>query len=186
MSHTLTLTTDRIELIAADVAILRADATNRPRLSALLDAAVPPDWPPELFDNHQELFAQKMESGEWPMGFAPWYWIHREPGSPRTLFGSGGFYRMPAGDGDIMCGYSIVPTFQGRGLATEAMRALFAWLFDQPGVRRIIGDTFPHLNQSIRVMTKLGMTPTDPGEEAGTIRFALRKQDFVRSAPHTR
>lgn len=186
MSITLRLATPRIDVVAADAEILRADAADRVRLATLLDCVVPPDWPPELFDHHQEMFAQKMESGEWPMGFGPWYWVRNEAGVPRTLFGSGGFYRIPESPGDLMCGYSIVPTSEGRGFATEAMLALFTWAFGQPNTQRIIGDTFPHLVKSIRVMEKLGMTPADPGEEAGTIRFAVTQADFVRLASRAR
>lgn len=167
-------------MIASDVEVLRADAKDRARLAVLLDAVVPAGWPPELFDGHQDLFIQKMESGEWPMGFAPWYWVFDEGGA-RVLCGGGGFYRLPnQAEAALMCGYSMVSAYQGRGLATEAMRALFEWAFALGSVDRIIGDTFPHLGQSIRVMTKLGMKPTDPGEEEGTIRFAVTREEFAR------
>lgn len=173
------LRTLRMELIRTDSAMLRADARDRPALSRLLDAAIPAEWPPELFAGHQEFCADKLDSGEWSAMAAPWYWVNDEVGSHRTLIGSGGVGPMSE-ESDLMCGYSIIPSFHGRGLATEAMRSLLMWAFAQPGVERVIADTFPHLKPSIRVMEKLGMTPIGMGDEPGAERRAVTRGEFER------
>ena len=173
------LRTPRLDLILADAAMLRADASDRGLLSRLLNAVIPAEWPPELFRDHQAVFADRLDSGEWGAEMAPWYWVLDERRSPRTLIGSGGLMPVSGAAGDVLCGYAIIPSFHGRGLATEAMRSLVALGFTRPGVRRAIADTYPHLGPSIRVMEKLGMTPTDAGPEPGTIRHAVTKEAFA-------
>jgi RimJ/RimL family protein N-acetyltransferase len=172
------LRTARLDLVRADAAMLRDDARNRDDLARRLNAMIPSDWPPELFSNHQEMFADKLDSGVWTAFMAPWYWI-LDDGATRTLIGSGGVFPSTA-PGDVLCGYAIVPSFHGRGFATEAMRALLAWAFEQPGVERIVADTFPHLRPSIRVMEKLGMTPMGPGDDPGAERRGVTRADFAR------
>jgi RimJ/RimL family protein N-acetyltransferase len=54
-------------------------------------------------------------------------------------------------------GWLIAPEHQGRGLATEAARALVALCFGPLGVRRVVASTFEANRPSWRVMEKVGM-----------------------------
>jgi RimJ/RimL family protein N-acetyltransferase len=54
-------------------------------------------------------------------------------------------------------GWLIAPEHQGRGLATEAARALVALCFVPLGVRRVVASTFEANRPSWRVMEKVGM-----------------------------
>ncbi|CUR59091.1 GCN5-related N-acetyltransferase [metagenome] len=54
-------------------------------------------------------------------------------------------------------GYTLAPTHGGRGLATEAVRALLEVAFDQVGVRRVIALCFADNEPSWRLMERLGM-----------------------------
>ncbi|MEW6250372.1 MAG: GNAT family N-acetyltransferase [Planctomycetota bacterium] len=93
----------------------------------------------------------------------------------RVLIGGGGFKGPPGPDGEVEIGYSILPAFQRRGYATEAMRGLMAWGFADPRVTAVAAETFPELEPSLRVIAKLGLTHVGPGLEAGTDRFAMTR-----------
>ena len=54
-------------------------------------------------------------------------------------------------------GWLIAPEHQGRGLATEAARALVELCFSALGVRRVVASTFEANRASWRVMEKAGM-----------------------------
>ncbi len=57
-------------------------------------------------------------------------------------------------------GYSILPEFCGRGIATEAVRALVAEAFERIKLQRITAYCVPENAASVRVLHKLGFTPT--------------------------
>jgi len=77
----------------------------------------------------------------------------------------------------VEIGYSIVEAFQGKGLGTEAVRALVDHAFRNPAVTRVIAETFPDLTPSIRVLEKNGFVRIEEGgSEPGVIRFELRRE----------
>lgn len=66
-------------------------------------------------------------------------------------------------------GYSLYPAFHGRGIASEAARALVAWALGQPGVRRARATIRPGHVASERVAAAAGLHRTgcienDPDE----------------------
>lgn len=54
-------------------------------------------------------------------------------------------------------GYTFAPKFQGQGLATEAVTALFSHAFTVIGLHRIWGVTDPRNLPSLKLMERLGM-----------------------------
>ncbi len=60
-------------------------------------------------------------------------------------------------DKSIELGYVITPVHQSKGYATEAFRAVIAYLFEK-GYDEIIAGAFSSNAASIRVMEKCGMT----------------------------
>ena len=54
-------------------------------------------------------------------------------------------------------GYTFAPTFQGQGLATEAVEGLLEYAFTERGLHRIYGVTDPRNTPSIRLMKRVGM-----------------------------
>jgi RimJ/RimL family protein N-acetyltransferase len=74
----------------------------------------------------------------------------------------------------VEIGYSVVPAWQRRDLATEASAALVkaAW---QRGAEVVLAHTLPHLGASIAVLRKLGFAPSEPSEP-GVLAFALRPE----------
>jgi [ribosomal protein S5]-alanine N-acetyltransferase len=73
----------------------------------------------------------------------------------------------------VEIGYSVVPSCQRRGLATEPSRALIesSW---KRGAEVIVAHTLRHLEPSIGVLRKLGFTPSAP-PEPGVLAFMLRR-----------
>ena len=76
-------------------------------------------------------------------------------GDPPELVGWGGFKGPPAG-GVVELGYEIAAGRQGRGLATEATRAMLAEAFADDRVTKVIAHTLPERNASTRVLEKAG------------------------------
>lgn len=54
-------------------------------------------------------------------------------------------------------GWTFDPAHQGRGLATEAIRALVGICFDDLGLRRVVASCFAANDPSWRLMERLGM-----------------------------
>ena len=112
-----------------------------------------------------------IEHPEWS-GWLTWYAVERTVAG-RVLVGGGGFKGAPTDDGDVELGYSLLPQFYRRGLASELATALVGWAAAQPGVRRILAQTSAENLGSQGVLRKLGFAPLGPGEEPGYTMYAL-------------
>jgi ribosomal-protein-alanine N-acetyltransferase len=92
----------------------------------------------------------------------------------RLVFGSIGFFGPPAPAPDDVpeaeIGYGLVSDARGRGVATEAVRALLA-LTDALGVR-VRASVSPDNSASIRVLAKCGFTELRGGNEDGELVMA--------------
>ena len=88
-------------------------------------------------------------SSPWGLGFAV---IDTES---RQIIGSGGFKGSPDADGTVEIAYGIVPSFEGRGYATEGARALTEYCFAN-GVLCVRAHTLPVTNASNRILAKCG------------------------------
>ena len=78
-------------------------------------------------------------------------------------------------DGTAEIGYGILPPFQGRGYATEAVRAACQWALRHPETTAVEAETEPGNAASRRVLAKCGFRPTGKTGEEGP-RFILRRQ----------
>jgi RimJ/RimL family protein N-acetyltransferase len=190
----LTLTTPRLELIAATVEISRAENEDRARFAALLGAPEPAVWPPPLNDTaSMQWILDTLERDPGSVGWSAWYYILRAgasggggaeaPRPGRVLIGNGGFTGRPDAAGIVEIGYSILEEHQGNGYATEAARALIAWAFGHPEVRRVIAHTFPELIASVRLLEKCRFRGTGPGAEEGSVRFELTREEYEERGP---
>jgi RimJ/RimL family protein N-acetyltransferase len=168
------LSTERLELAACTPAIVLADlARDREALGALLLARVPEAWPPDLWTDAalRHLLAW-MASEPADEGWGAWYVTRRaEP----LLVGTVGLKGRPRG-GTAEIGYTFVAEAHGNGYATEAARALVAWAFEHPEVRRVCAQTLPDHGPSLRVMQRLGFSYAGPGTEGNTVCYDLRRR----------
>ena len=88
----------------------------------------------------------------WRLGFGA---IDKET---RTVIGAASFKGPADATGMVEIAYGIVPSFEGRGYATEAARALIDFAQKNEQVRQIIAHTMPEPNASTRVLKKCGFT----------------------------
>ena len=94
--------------------------------------------------------------------------------------GSAGFVSQSSRDGRRELGYSIYPSFQGQGLASEAASVLVAWALAQPGTGSVRATIPPWHAASQRVAARAGLRrtgrmETDPDE--GPVEVWERKRE---------
>ena len=79
---------------------------------------------------------------------------------------------------DPEIGYGLLPEFQHRGYATEAVATLVAWIFEHPHIRSVNAQTFPDHHPSLRVLERSGFqfAGPGPGPEEGTILFRKMRE----------
>jgi RimJ/RimL family protein N-acetyltransferase len=163
------LETPRLRLVPATPHLIDAELDGQERLAAALGAELPVDWPPEHHDPETLRFWREQLSQPGAAGWWLYYTLLSQPVRP-ILVGTVSF-KGPPKDGVVEVGYSVVASWQRRGLATEASRALIeaAWGY---GVQLVIAHTFAHLEPSLGVLRKLGFEPAG-ANEAGELEFRL-------------
>lgn len=164
--------TSRLELVPATAKLIRMEIGNLASLGQALDAVVPGAWPPESVLPVLEFFAQELEANPNMEGWAGYYWLTtKENAGRRTLIGSGGFKGKPGADGTVEVGYGVLPEFQNKGYATEAVQGLITWALSQKSVLHVIAEAFPDNVPSVRVLAKCGFVEVGAGSEPGVKRF---------------
>lgn len=91
------------------------------------------------------------------------------------LVGECGWLGGPDENGDAEIGYGLAASARGRGLGTETVGILAAWVERQPGVRRVTADALVGNAASRRLLERLGFSPA--AEHPPYVRY-------VRDAPH--
>jgi ribosomal-protein-alanine N-acetyltransferase len=177
------LETARLLLISETAAMLRAGAEDRDELARLLGASIHPSWPPDEEDRQvRDHFGSYLAEHPDAHGYLGWAWLERASGKGEhpVLIGGGGFKGLPSADGTVEIGYSIVEECYGRGLATEAVRAMVEWVFRDPRVRRVIAHTLLGLRASQRVLEKNGFArSSELASDPDSIRFALTREEWA-------
>ena len=88
-------------------------------------------------------------------------------------------------------GYSLSPSWQGRGIAAEALRLGLAHALDELGLVRVEADIDPRNTASARLLEKLGFVREGllrkrwrvNGEICDTAFYGLLADEFVRMSP---
>ena len=99
-------------------------------------------------------------------GYGRWATILK---SGNQFVGWAGLAYLPEFD-EIDLGYRFLPEFWGKGLATEASRAILNYGFNTLKLKKIVAIAMKENKASIRVMEKVGMqfekfAPYEPGTE---------------------
>jgi RimJ/RimL family protein N-acetyltransferase len=162
-------TTDRLRLVAGTRALAAAEIEDRAEFARLLGALVPETWPPDnLRDVLGYFYGLYEEHPEWE-SWLTWYAILID--DYPTLCGSVGFKGPPAERGIVEIGFSVLPDFQRKGLATEMVGGMVQWAKRQPQVKRIEAETNIDNEAAIRVLEKSSFVCIGAGPEPNTIRF---------------
>jgi [ribosomal protein S5]-alanine N-acetyltransferase len=174
--RTLMIVTARLKLVPATVAHVRAEIGDRVEFAKLIQAEVPENWPPESAADALPLFLKWLEAAGDQVGWFGWYALAQADGANAPmLVGSCGFLGPPR-DGEVKVGYSVLPRFQRRGLATEMVGGLVRWALQQPGVNRIVAETEWENPASVRVLMKLGFVAVGSSANGQGARFELSRR----------
>jgi ribosomal-protein-alanine N-acetyltransferase len=134
------------------------------------DVVIARDLAEEVLRASLALFEQR--------GFGQWaVFLQGEP----DLIGFCG-YRLHEDTPELLFG--LLRTYWGRGLATEAARAVLHDGFTRLGFARVVAATDPPNAASVRVLQRLGMRPAGRGAMGGVevLRFELGRDAFFRSS----
>jgi len=85
----------------------------------------------------------------------------------------------------VLIGYAMYEQFEGHGYATEVVRAMIAWVFQQPGVKQIRTLAPVWNTPALRVAENVGMRPVaaDEDDDVGEVLvYALSAPASVGSA----
>jgi RimJ/RimL family protein N-acetyltransferase len=75
----------------------------------------------------------------------------------REVVGQIGFHAPPDAEGMVEIGYRVAEHWRRRGLAAEAVLALWEWAAGQPGVRRLRASIAPGNVASLAIAARLGL-----------------------------
>ena len=118
---------------------------------------------------YTEMLTMAMENPQ----YRPWYaaWFIETPDGQRI--GELCFKGLSA-NGTAEIGHGILPDFQNRGYATEAVKAVTDWALSQPGVNTITAETEADNLASQKVLLNCGFLATGEQGEEGPL-FALSR-----------
>ncbi|MBB6455348.1 ribosomal-protein-alanine N-acetyltransferase [Salirhabdus euzebyi] len=130
--------------------------TNRLTLKAVTPEIV------DIFSGNYELgdhisfYLSQLQNDPSMLGWGVWFVVDKES---NTVIGDIGFKGKPNDHHTVDIGYGVHPTYQGKGIATEAVRGLIDWAFQQ-NVEIVTADCLQDNIPSIKVLEKIGMTKT--------------------------
>lgn len=170
-----TVETPHLTLVPFSLDLMKAALAGKARLAALLEIAIPASWPGQDLAEALPTFVQSMEkepeAPTW-VGLI----IHK---TDKMLIGDMGFHGVPDENGAVEIGYSIAAEYRNQGYATEMVRALIHWAFQQTEIKVITAETLKENTASIKVLTKVGMNCLAAEDE--WLRWEMRKQTYQNS-----
>lgn len=159
-----TLRTQRLELLPlSGDAIDALLAGDRARLRSITNAEFPlPVAPPPYMAGSLPVVQSRLRSSPGEARWWNWLVVRQDN---REAVGSVAFGGRPDAAGAVLVGYALYPSREGKGYATEAVRAMVDWAFTQPGVR-IVRALAPVWNTpAVHVAEKVGMRPVGSYED---------------------
>lgn len=164
--------------------LVTARLVLRPRHLGDTEACVAMDREPEVtrfvdgpWDDPaaHRAFIEARTRGPWPAGMG--YWVVEEAGAFL------GWVLLIPEDGqgpEIEIGWRLRRTVWGRGIATEAARALLPHAFGTLGLPRLVAGIDPANVASLAVARKLAMRPGEPTERYD--RHVLERGDWIAAS----
>jgi ribosomal-protein-alanine N-acetyltransferase len=162
MSETL-VRTARLDLrpLAAEAieALLAGEGERLSRLTgARFREPAPPPYMAEALPVVRDRLRERPEETTW------WNWLVVDRASGEAV-GSVAFGGPVNAEGAVLVGYAMYPEYEGRGYATEAVKAMVAWAFGQPGVREVRALAPVWNTPALRVAENVGMRPVASEED---------------------
>jgi len=151
--------TERLELRPMSIAFMRAlVAGDLDAASSEIGAIIPDDFTEDL-DHFLQFRLGQLEEDP---GIRPWLgrvMVVDEDGGARAV-GSIGFHGPPDADGRVEIGYRVEDAYRRRGLASEAVAAMFEWARLEHGIHRFRASTTPDNIASQGVIARFGFRQT--------------------------
>ena len=171
--------TPRMHLVPATLDLLRADLQGPANLSAFIGAYVPAHWPPELYDEAAiqwtiDQLSKPNADGRW---YLHYFVLQSKTSAPDVVIGAGGYTGAPDASAAVTVGYSILPEYQRRGLATEAVAGLTQNAFLKQ-IKIVAAETLEDDPNSGGVLLKNGFRLVGPGNHPGTVRYEITKAEW--------
>ena len=166
------LTTSRMRLVASTPEFVRAEIEDRTEFARLLAARIPSAWPTDEAADALPWFLERLEGAD-PRDIG-WYGFYGVvvagiEDAP-VLVGGGGCLGPPV-DGIVEIGYSVLPSFQRQGYATEMMAAIVDWVARDPRILEITAETATDNVASRRLLSRLDFHEAGPGRESDTVAY---------------
>lgn len=153
--------TERLKIITFTVDMMESFLKGNSEIEKLTPYKVAPEYPldvyKQLFEYKIKRFRKFPKENEWE-GII----IHK---NNNMIMGDMGFKGGPNEEGIIDMGYSIVPSYQGAGYATEMGKVMVNWGLSQPNVEKVVATCNPDNFASIRVLEKIGFHITKKTDE---------------------
>lgn len=130
---------------------------DRAKLSQLLEAKVPQQWPAEDTKDVAPIYLSGLEEDPQLFGWGMWVAILEEE---NVVIGDLGFKGKPNEEGIVEIGYGMIEPYRNKGYATESAQLLIDWAFSQSAVKKVIAECLLDNAPSIRVLEKLNMKRT--------------------------
>jgi [ribosomal protein S5]-alanine N-acetyltransferase len=171
----------RLTPLGADAidALLEADGARLEGLTgARFHSPAPPPYMADALPVVRERLRQRPEETPW------WNWVvvERESG---VAVGSVAFGGPVNAEGAVLVGYAMYGEYEGRGYATEAVKAMVTWAFGQPGVREVRALAPVWNTPALRVAENVGMRPvaSEEDDDVGEVLlYAVTAPASVESA----
>jgi ribosomal-protein-alanine N-acetyltransferase len=137
---------------------LRLTALDLPAIESLLVRPGPPPYMADALPAVRDRLRSHPEEAQW------WSWLiaREDTGSAVGVVALAG---PPDDAGRVLIGYAIYAEHEGRGFATEAVRAMLGWAFSQPGVREVRALAPVWNTPALRVAENVGMHPVASEED---------------------
>ncbi|UOQ93055.1 GNAT family N-acetyltransferase [Halobacillus shinanisalinarum] len=129
------------------------------------------NWPHDGLKAILPLYIEMLEEDQDVLGYGPWVMIDR---NVEEILGDIGF-KGKREDGVLEIGYQIVTSKRNQGLATEAVKAMCDWAFQQPGITGVEAECDERNIPSQKVLINSGFAQTT---RKGNIIF-LKKEKFI-------
>jgi len=158
----LSLKTARLLVRPCRLPVLTEIYLRGAQMGKMLNAVVPLSWPqPDL----QEVLPYYIEILQADPEAYPWFFWVIIDRKQKILMGDIGFKGVPDKAGVVEIGYRILPEYRNKDIATEAVKALIEWAFQQAGVNSVVAECEATNSASIRVLEKSGMLQAMPDKE---------------------
>jgi RimJ/RimL family protein N-acetyltransferase len=156
------LTTRRSRVTRKNHELAESESLSAAHLGKALAAKVPASWPP---------VQQPTRPGSEELSWTNYYYIFVENGQEPVLAGSMGLAMWPGAGRVVEFGGSLLPEFQGFGIAADTCALVEDWARAHPQIDRIICDVAADNKLMAKCLERAGYSKEGEEPSTGFVRF---------------